>query len=383
MVWALLALAAGGDFRSSIAWADRLYRQALPFPSAFRDDEVALDAYRQVVRRFPRESVAEVGKGRCYLTAGYYREAADAFLQAGPSGARLLREAWPRERLSKEVATWFPGRRCPQVERIPGFRSRWLALLCRPIHDGAFFRPLIGESIVQLFDVRREGKLVRVGKPVSLPKYLDGWRSTIVRVLRLGARGPVAAVVYQTYVAGDCTPNEQHVFRLTRDRLSRIQDFSGIAEAQVVLASFDHGLRFKVFATWKVGWPDVYEWRHGAFRFANRQNPELYRSNLGPQASGEDYYPTWMERAALADIPGDFRRGDSLWRKAERMCLDLVRKNRDVPFAGHSRENLREIRERRYWIRHRQYSHWLLYRPYDWGLEIPPYRLGSADGADN
>jgi hypothetical protein len=313
------------------------------------------------------------------MALGRYDAAAQAFWQVGPQGTAQFKEANRRAKLSTDLTSHFSGRICLQVERTPGHPNAWIALLGTPARGEVSGRRYVVRPFLQ-FCSGSEGQNMQMGAVCPVHQYIDdGARTAVLAVTRLGGSRDHGAIVYQTFTAGDNDPNSQDVFRFTGRGLRHVGEFTGIENARVFLASKCHGLRLKVFATWKVGWPDVYEWRNGAFRFANRMNPELYKSDLGPYTSSEDYYPTWMERAALADVFGHFQRGTKLWRHAERLCLLSIRSGREWTFHGYSnRANLAEIRKRLGWLRQKRYNHWLLYRPYDAALFVPPYRLGSA-----
>jgi hypothetical protein len=134
-----------------------------------------------------------------------------------------------------------------------------------------------------------------------------------------------------------------------------------------------------VLSTYKVWWPDVYEWREGRFVFANQRHPEVYRGEKRP-AHDERFYARWMRYAAALTIRGNRPAALAAWREAERCAAMSLRtqgkgissdrlRYPDYGTYGETEVNLSEIRRRIHWLRRGDRRHPLLYRPYGWDLQ--------------
>ena len=215
-------------------------------------------------------------------------------------------------------------------------------------------------------------------------------RSTELRVMRSSKRSKEwCAVILRDYGGGDCNPWAAEVAQISSKGIGWTKTFGSLQGVEVYPPDDRHGMVVAVVSTFKVWWPEAYEWRDRRFVLADTRHPEFYsQSNYGwTDGESDHYYPMWMNRAAIYDIHRQFRKALSVWKRAERSCIKTLHTGngvygdyRDVGFYGEAMVNLREIRKRIAWLKKREYNHPLLYRPYDFELQVPPYRLGSAKG---
>jgi hypothetical protein len=312
---------------------------------------------------------------------GRYRAAADAYrrVQAVPEErATALHFAWVAERIE---GTLPKGTRLWSLVRIS--RHEWFGALGRPVTD-EFSTQVASLQIVRFTE--RAGEVVS-GPSVALVPTLD-----VVRDVSLYAPPALRprVVVQTTGMAANCLPNELAVLTPRGTRFGVSRPFKSIYATR---AWVERGrLVVSVVPTYKVWWPDVYEWHDGRFIFANRRHPEVYRNEKHP-ARGERFYAYWMQYAAALTIRRNRPAALAAWREAERCAAASLRmQGKGIPsdrlrypdygVYGDTAANLSEIRRRIRWLRRADLHHPLLYRPYDWGLQVPPYQLGNATGAD-
>ena len=366
---------------AALAWADRLRRETVPFPSSdygFTPED-ALLAYRWVERRFGPSNRTRVGVGDCLVALGRYREAIAVYPPAGAA----LRSASGRRETWAILSRRFAKGREVTVLPVPGQPGRWVAFFVRVDRSSrqreGWDPPLYSRGGARLMNLQGP-----IGPEVGGDPTDARWATMSVAELRPG--GPSAAIIHREYGAADSDPNSQQVFRITPRGLVRLATFNGLGLDKIVPPSGGHALRVLVTPTWKVWWPDVYEWDGRRFVFANRRSPDLYSLSewRGLASRLPTVYPAWLKLAATELIHGHRREALVALRRAERTCRVTVRFGAKRPdyytagFHGDDRVNLREIRQRIRWLQKGDYDHALLYRPYDWDLQVPPYRLGPA-----
>jgi hypothetical protein len=368
---------------AALAWADRLCAKIAPLPSdnpSYLTDR-ALEAYRQVNIRFPSSRAID-GYTKCLLLLGRYSAAASV------KNSPLATVAFQRLQIAKACARFAPRRSVVQVEPVPRTTDRWVVLFAnaKPSHresDGDWLPPQT--SNVGILQIRfRSGHATPLSHRVQrMQGESDDMRAATLYVTdaRLG-RDPVA-LVYEGYFIGDSEPNGQEVFRIESNRLRKVGHFYGKAPSKIVAATKASPLHLMVTPTWKVWWPDVYEWNGNGFRFANQRHPELYPSS--PSYVGSDDYAYAMIGASELTIQRRYAEAIIAWRQAERACrmsiwygAETYSHFWDAGYFGGKEENLKEIRRRIWWLRKGELNHPLLYRPYDFDLQVPPYRLGDG-----
>lgn len=365
---------------SALAWADRLYQVAAPLPRGLPQfaAEDALDAYRQVAKRFGKSRRTKIGIGNSLLLLGRYEEAAKAY----PPGKRA--EARHRAEVARRCEAFAGKRSVIVVERLPG-TSKWIALFAkRGIDEGYGGLPYTNLGIRE-FEERGKAFLP-VTKEMAIPEGGDSARHPFLFVTKLGHS--TAVIVSRGFPAANCAPSEQRIIKLDSGRFRAVGIFKSIGDVELLAPSKAHPFRVLVTPTYKVGWPDVYEWREGRFQWANRRSPGLFNLQCWTSRlkSERESYPTWLVYGATLALKGKYKSALWAYRKAESRCLSAVRFAQHVStsvyytagFYGDDRINLQEIRQRIRWLRRSELDHALLYRPYDWDLQVSPYKLGHA-----
>lgn len=369
---------------AALAWADRLYHSVAPLPHdapGFAIHE-ALEAYRQVERRYPSRAARE-GIANCLSFGGDYRDAERTYERLAKR-----REARQRAEVAEKIAPLVQDRKVLQVEPVPGTGNRWIAVAAHiEANDGAYgngwsARPLSHLTLAQ-YRIQ-DGRARRIGGEQSIQKDDFDLTSVHLYMIRLTPQGAPVAVAYAGFGAADCVPNGQWIFRIRPDGLHLMRRFFGLYPTEIYPANSRSGLTLAVTPTFKVWWTDAYEWRSHGFAFANRRHPALFRMWLAERVKsyGRLYYPTWMNVGALSGIHWRWKDALKAWKRAEKYCRLCVRDAgeayRDFGFYGDPYENLKEIRRRIRWIRSGDLNHMLLYRPCDFDLEVPPYELGKS-----
>ncbi len=190
--------------------------------------------------------------------------------------------------------------------------------------------------------------------------------------------------------AADSAPHVYYLFQSGRSRLRLQRVFYGMGDSEWKTTKSGRAC-LSIEATWKVWWPDAYEWNGSRFVYANLRHPENYAKYRDSELSKDDRhdYPYLLRLACAAAIRGERKRTLNLLKKAEYACLKCMTRNPagrnpaessyyDSGFFGETSENLKQIRQRIRWVQRDDLNHPLLYRPYDWDLQVPPYRLGKA-----
>lgn len=375
-----LVLSVGKDGSQAVAWADRLLAASTHDPSELY---IALDAYRQVAKRFPHNRAAWFGQGKSLEMSGCYGEASECFRKASRPAA--AHDAGTRLRLAAALDKRFAPATAIQIEHAPA-RGEWIVLLARRTFGN-------GKSDVDYkpttFTAPKVAlvKWARGGDPAVLALVSihapDGAFGCWLLVTDLEWRSKPAAIVWVDNGGADHDSNAQYVVGLEPGKLRFIRDLYGDMTNRLEPATRHHGLRIVTVATFKVWWPDVYEWAKGAFRFANRANAALYREVEGParirDKNDRRHYWPWMTYAARLDIEGRFTEAKQAWRRAAALCRRVIEGDDfDIGYFGSAKDNLRDIQRRLRWLAKGEYGHWLLYRAYDFDLQLPPYRLGNA-----
>ncbi len=376
---------------AALAWADRLYRDAATFPQTYPDVRVedALEAYRQVERRYPRSTGLRLGIGNCLMSMGLFEDAALVF-PTGPSKT----EALHRIRLKKRCAHFAKGRSVLQLERIPGTTNGWVALLGQR-EDARKFEPRdrwFSLSVVGILHLRERPKGFEVaGKERPIPDPEPPGPYCRLAVTDLGPGRSPAAIVVQPGLGMQYEPKQIRIYRITRAGLSRPMQFMSEHQSRLVPSTNRRGFRMLLTPGYKNDWADVYEWKNERFVLANRESGDLYRQtgsdreftdpSFGDPKSLDSSYEPWAKRAAISTILGSRQRAIHAWRQAAVACRIAVRMGTDYPRAtwyGDAKTNLAQILRRIRWLQRGELTHPLLYRPCDSDLQVPPYKLGHA-----
>lgn len=374
----LIAKAAPDDLAGAMAWADRLYAPLTSEASGYVNDQAhtALEAYRAVARRFPREKRAHRGAARCLFRLGRYRAAVSEY-SAG--------EGVPTERATAEVFATVAyavqggfewNRRLLHLVRMD--REVWIAVTARPERNDEY-RPLLYDIEVRRLRLNT-GRIEWIGQSMAIP---DENRCE-VEVFAPASMRPDFVVRTQSLPGSSAVPNDVFVVRADEGGLRRSSRILGLQPSRVwarrgkFCVSIDPG--------YKVWFPDTYEWAGNRFRFANASHPEEYATWL-ERPTGGDFH-RWMDYAVALTIHR--RKGEAIaaWREAERCCRRAIRdqaggipSDKSPYYAswhyGDFDENLRQIRMRIGWLLRGEMGHALLYRPVDFDLQTPPYRLGN------
>lgn len=367
----------------AMAWADRLYApiRNRSTESASRQAGEAFLAYRAVLRKYPGERRAHVGAARCLFRRGLYADSVAEYL-AGKGPIAELASARDYARLASLVSRDLPaGRRVCHLARLGG--DRWVALTARPTADESY-REVFTEGRLRTYRTIGSG-LMAEGPPLKIDKDWD-------TCYQLGIFAPPSIrpsfLVQATFGSASNSPNEALIIdapapmlRIAK-RLRSIQDTSAwVGRGRLCVL---------VEPTYKLYWPDVYEWAAGRLTLANRRWPEVYRPIARrPMEDERLEYGFWMWNAARLTVLR--RSGPALaaWRQAERCALASFREGRrgipgyerryrDYGFQGDAETNLREIRQRIAWLRREDWDHDSLYRPYNLDLQAAP--LDPSEG---
>lgn len=363
---------------SALLWADRLYAKVAPLPSEIPEYAAkrALEAYRQIARRYDDSPRTARGVGNCLMAMGRY----DAASKAYPPGS-LRADAVTRAELARLCRPLFPQKEVLQLERVPRTKDRWVVLYGRTDHEDGESYPWFDVGIEQIRRTR-EG-VNRVGTTLPAEDRNLGGRHVALYVTHLRAGADPVAILYRDDLAANCWPSDQRFYRLSKKGLRRIHLFQSVGEVAILPATKTRGLRISVTPTYKVGWSDVYEWRNDRFEFANARNPDLYR--WAGWIPDKQNYIGRAHQAVLLTIQGRYGEAIRMWRIADRLCrkahalsVDPDTPNWINPHYGDPDVYDRQIRQRIRWLGQRDLNHALLYRPYDRDLQTWPYRLGRA-----
>lgn len=376
----MLGIAPVDPYTASLAWADRIYRHAIPYPVAGNpNDEIldALDAYRAIRHKYSDTAELRRRMALCLSAQGLYDDALKALPAKSPDKTDL------RTRLILAEA----------VRRRFGVT----AIQVLPLRDGRFLT-LVADRLpwrtqhtvdLDIYELKRTALWLLSAKDPSRPRVIQrkpmddpggGPLAAHLYVLYLRKNADPVAMVYEEFEAADRNPTAQTFFRISRGTLRPLQEFGGGGGAQVFPPTGTHGLEVKQIVAWKIYWPDFYEWRGNRFRLANRNHPEAYplgtlRVDDAPKRwdPNTNSYGDWMWRAAELDIHRRFSEAARAWRHAAALCHRSTPQTRDGTFDylyGKPQVVLREIRRRLRWLSRHDYGHWLLYRPYDGDLEV-------------
>ncbi|HWD42085.1 MAG TPA: hypothetical protein VG944_24825 [Fimbriimonas sp.] len=346
----------------------------------------AADAFRAAQTKFGRSRRALLGLACCEMIHCDYRDAVKHFSMAGSAE---VGEVLRRKRIVNGLGRFTKGRILFGLEPIPGTRDEWLCLLAKA--DAGTDVPS-NQSIedyrrVLLLKIRVRGGTIRAVLAQRVPVSADSNPlhdgSIIFAPLDRRTR---AVVVYLGHSAGDCEPTTQIVYRIARGSLTEVWKCWGVWNTLLLRSSRRH-LVLGVANHWKMCWWDMYEWNGRTFKFANRQNPQLfhlYFPSWGVSSKDNYSFPSWSIRASLLGIRGRFREALQAWRRAEGACKLAVSfcecysglERYSAPYSGDLHENLREVQQRIKWLKEGDQRHYLLCRPYDWDLQVRPYRLG-------
>lgn len=382
------------DYRSALAWADRLYAGAKTFarggPHGFWLEE-ALAAYRQVGNVYGERSELRRRKSACLIAMGDY---ASGVIEA-PASSPERQRAMQRRRISLATAK-IVGRPALQVEPVPGTKNEFAVLSGKRIRNPEPPPDWVPPRIqnLKLWLVQATGN-VRVLSAQSFPEKDDDelpvrWVDLVCSRLTMG--GPAAVSVHLDYPAADSDPSEDDLYRVDGHRLTRIARFYSLYGTEIRPPTSRYALTLINAPAWKVAWPDAYTWTGRGFRLSNSQHPELYSiSECLTQIAREksyaagygEYEPSRLyvdydRLGATLDVHRQFKRALAAWRRAETLCRRAAREDSGGGFRGDPKINLLEIRQRIRWLKRREYGHWLLYRPHDWDLQIPPYTLAKG-----
>ena len=393
MICLVTAVALVANYRSALAWADRLYAKCEPFaridsPGFYLGE--TLDAYRQVAAVYGERSELRLRKAACLISMGDYKSAA---IEAPPN-SKELQTAMRRRDIGLQVAN-VVGQPALQVEPVPGSNNQFLVLSGKKTRSPESPSDWAPAQItkVKLSLIRSVGT-VRILSTKTFPDHDEELpvRWTELYCTRLQEGGSAAVSVHLDYPAGDSDPSEDDLFRVSSHRLTRFARFHSLYGTEIRPPIPGHALTVINFSTWKIDWPDAYEWTGNGFRLSNAEHPELYsitkllerikRDIAYITEDGEHgswpLYPDYEFLAATLDVHRQFGRALAAWKRAESLCRRAIRNGLTEGHMGKAPINLLEIRQRIRWLRHREYGHLLLYRPYDWNLQIPPRNLAQG-----
>ncbi len=364
---------------SDLAWADRLYRKASPFPSAdphFAAQE-AYNAYQRLELKYGASPRSRLGVARCLMLLGHYSEAAKVFPPI-PEAA----EARRRAEIALRCSAFTHGRQVLKIERTPGDRNRWIVFIGKRSRSKEYTGGFQYDDL-SLWQFAQKGTaVIPIGAEVSVPQ--DEFTISTSMFVTGSVRNLKAIVICQGLLA-DCSPSQQRIFAVGRGTFRTIGVFNSIGEVRLLPATATRGFRVMITPTYKVWWSDVYEWDGHRFLFANHHSPGAFHPETLLK-SDRTYYPYWLRNASIFAIRGQTAQCLQALKTAERLCRWSIRDARmgvdsvyyGGGFYGNDTDNLREIRQRIRWLRQGDLNHILLYRPYDWDLCVPPYRLGHA-----
>lgn len=371
------------DPSASLAWANRQYAplNGRSCEGAGSQAREALEAYRAVGRRYPKEPRAHVGAARSLFRLGLYR-ASVAEYRASGSAPQELATALDFARTAERVQRNLPrGQTVRHLLRRS--RSEWVALTSRQVRED--------EAVTLHYDLYLRSyrftvkEFAAVGNPVKVVLGRDDCRDVAVFS---SPKVPDHFFIQTAYMAASSLPNAVRIVKVNGLKLKVGPSLRSLGTTQI---RPDHGGAWiLVTPTYKVWWTDTYRLEHGRISFATHRRPDLYRDIYEPPTgSDRRAYHAWMRYASQLTIQRRRSAAIEAWREAERCARASVRERAtgtpgylafhpDYGMFGETRVNLREIRQRIAWLRRNDWGHWLLYRPYDWGLQVPPYRLGNS-----
>lgn len=309
------------------------------------------------------------------MRLGRYAAACEAY----PSDRREA--ARDRLKIAQKCLALGGGRTVLQVEPIPGTKSSWIALFAKEGPNDPFLKIPKTDFKLGIFAFKGD-HLIAETRSVGLPDIDVAWHGSMF-LTRL--QGFLAVIVTRGFPAANCAPSEQRVLLIKHGQFHTMAAFKSVGEVRLIPATGRHGFRILTTPTYKIWWPDVYEWANGSFVFANARSPDLFVKE--PLADYElNYYPAWLRRASILMIQGETTSALRCLIHARLLCKKAVfyskRKvltsYRTYWFDGDDRLALNEINQRIGWLRQHDYNHALLYRPYDDDLQIAPYRLGHV-----
>ncbi len=384
---------------ASMRAANASYNAAEPYPieSAGFSLIDAAEGYRDVLKRFGHIPAARAGLAKCNFCQGDYLASSKQFALLGSSFSREATESKQRLLRARSVNKLLHGTRVLQILPIPA-ASRWVALVggTAPEFDWKD-NQFAGVSLLLVqFDSNRVATILdrrllgQVKNPGSSIAYEDSAGSAYLYLTKTSVEAKRwSAVVYRNFPAADCSPGSIETCEISKPGFQKSFAFGSLADLGFRPATKRHGLVIVAAPTFKVWWPDTYEWRGDRFFYANKLHPELYSKERYGWSDDEcdHYYPFWMTRAAILSIQSKPIGAFAAWKRAEKACLKTLKYGHngnysyhDSGFCGEPRINLHEIRQRIQWLRRHDLNHPLLYRPYDFDVEAPPYRLGPAHG---
>ncbi len=373
-------------YLQAIAWADRMYERANIDTSV----EFTLDAYRAIEKRYGARAAVRIGEGRCLVILGKYADAANAFSTASPrERQQAVRAAVAlvalRRQVPKDVDVY-------QILEVNGVG--WVGLCGRELKKAPY--KLRGYSDPDGF---YQFELRTLGSPAVLAPQMWMGDGKWGRLISMPLAHDKSCLVMITGFEGNTAPGQADVYEVSGKSLSLSHHFEGDYGVTAERAP-DGRLLVCPTVTFKVEWTDVYEWRNGRFVFASSRYRSKFETDLqalkvSTWKYDRDRYVEWCRYASTCGIAGDWKRARWGWQRAERCCRGSVREDAvgvrvgsgrrrylDLGFAGDSKENLKEIRQRLRWIARKEYNHPLLYRPLDFDYQVSPYRLGKAELPD-
>jgi tetratricopeptide (TPR) repeat protein len=339
-----------------------------------------LKAYKQIVADHGSLPRAEAGIGNCFFLFGRYREATDAYRRAGVAYRAREREALEYLSASKAIGTETGSSSVRQLLHMPS-TDRWVALLGPPHPTGlpgtSWEHGGFPNKLVVFQEVRGTNRFRRVGKSKDLGEFWAASFSTIY-LTRLAPYDRKWSVLLFRQGIGDCQPYDIRLFSIRTSGLRTLKAFEIYSGAWVRGPSRNHGLLVMLGPLWHVDWNDLYEWKDGKFRLANRRFPQYFPiSEQDSERNRLPEYAFWMDRGAVFDIQGKFREAEKEWRKALKRCRLAIWRTRhgiedrsyDHGSYGTAIGNLPKIRQRLRWLARHDYNHLSLYRPISDGIE--------------
>ena len=372
----------------ALAWAGRLLRES-EFATGLPDGTLdqAGDACRRIVQVFGHSRRADDLLGRWCLLSGNYPDAKR--LLAGTRQGTLLADAELRESIREELLRANPELHVFQVERVPGTRSSWVVLRSKWLPEAMDF-PREGSDHFEtatLLHLSRTHQVVQDTTPIKIGSTHIGEASSWRHILtsRLSNNGPPGLVYMQAYHAADCLPVLISVFSVAQHSIHTEGWFDGIEDTTSIIPPTKNRNLAVVFTpTYKVYWPDVYEWTPHEFVLADTRFRHVFQISASYlRGYGPFSYVGFSRQAAVDGIQGRYELALGEWKRAANLCkraLSAAHGSRyyDSGYDGTTAENLKDIRKRIRWLERGEYNHWLLYRPYDFDLQVPPYKLGNA-----
>ena len=366
--------------QQSLAWAERLLREvpAMPtrdhteFDPSFEAGEAG-DAFDAVIHKYGESARAECGLAACYERMGDYARARDLCAKAmalAPSDGEA-RKGWEgASRLASvadAIAKQLPkGHAVRQLRAVRSATGEWLwaCLSMKPSDsDGNRF----GDIRLALFQQANEGcrRIWQSSKIMDPRLDEDDFSDAEFYVVNMDADRMPEIVVY-TFMAGcNWCPSHLNVYRWRRDGLEKTvglsSDFAlwindrnrdGRCEVGIVYAIGDTLLECE-----KALWTDIYTYKRGTFRKANRDFPEFYCSV--PSRSREsipglreilgvhpDDWDIWMHLGESYEILGHPKSARRAYKQASKYCEAELAGETDKQWRAEDRKLLADLHRR-------------------------------------